>query len=260
MIDRIASLGWTRASSSASVLIGATLGVGGSLGPFALFDQPGVTLVDCVAAVLALAGLLAVVVVPVLVIVAVAGADDDDLIRDCFLSRQGAEARLHLLASAACAWGVIVAIGLASGLTVAITSSVARSGVSREVGDLAMLWEPTLVLLAGSVYAVLLGFAVALMLGNQRIAVVVHTTLLMSLPTIAAVSDSAAGRLVACALPAAPVWGRLGEAEVGPMALEMTAAAFVISAGVWAFACIGVVVFSLRHLGGLSIAAWARGV
>ncbi|MBM9461719.1 hypothetical protein JK386_17635 [Nocardioides sp. zg-536] len=182
------------------------------------------------------------------------------VIRDCFLSGHGIQARLHLLASATYAWGVTVAIGLASGLIVAITSAVARSGVSREVGDPVTLWKPLLLLLGGSAYAVLLGFAFALILGSQRFAVVVHTTMLVLLPTVAAASDSMIGRFLACALPAAPVWGWLGEGEVGPMALDMTASATVISAAVWAGACSCTMGFSLRHLGGLSIAAWVRGM
>ncbi len=256
---RTASMGWSAGIGTTPLLIGAAIGIGGSIAPFALFAEMQVTVLDCVASSLTLAAVAAAIVVPVLVAIDVAGADAGTLIRDCFLARRGTAARARLFGTALRTWTTIVLVSVLAAFLVAVASALVNSGVIGELGSPTAIALPLAALLGTSTYAAIIGLALSLVVGNPWVAVAVHATMLLMVPTLPALTDDGMGHRAAVVLPFAPLWSHFGERSVGPMALSMSAPAAAFCVLGWLTVCGCIVLFSLRRIDGLSIATWAKG-
>lgn len=238
---------------------GCVLGAVGALAPFALAAQPGVTVVTCVAAALTFLAFLAPVILPVLVITEIAAAEDGDLIREYFLAGKARAVRVALLSSALRGWGAMVCAAVLSAAVLGLASVIVGSGVGAIWGNPSVAGAPIMLLALGSVHACAFGFGLSLLLGSQRLAIGLHVLFLLCLVSFSALPEDERAHHFALGLPAAPFWSRLGEADVGSIALRMPTEVLVANVVTWMLCSVLIAFISLRWLGGLSIAARIRG-
>ncbi len=242
-----------------AVLLGCVLGLLGGLAPYALSGRLDPTVLDSVHSTITTLCGAACVIVPLLVVVEVTTADTDNSGRDFFLAERGGVHRLVLLRSAASTWGVVCGTALLSCILLASASAVLGPGAARGPGGVHQVVSPAVLLVLLTAQGVVHGLGLAAFFGDRQAAVAVFALSCLLLVALSAVQHLAAARLLARALPLAPVWSTLGAADVGPLALSVSPPLAALNTTVWVLLSGAVAYVCVVRWHGLPVMAWRRG-
>lgn len=255
-----ASSGWRggilQGHGSPAVVVGWFLGSFGAIVPTGFLAQEHVGVPTSVAWSLTGATVAAPLVLSVLLAIHLNGPDDENLVRDLYLCRAAISLRLLSARAALYHWLQCLLGAATAGVLFGVGSVLRGTPVSVMLAGWHEVAAALALALVVTLHWLVLASSICLAFGDRRLSSAASISHLLALILLAGLGPDSHGRLVAEALPGAPMWSRFSSAEVGPLAIQMSTGELAANVIFW-MALSAVVWARVILCGGLSIRDWA---